>query len=111
MKKHATQLGVCIASFPSAVTRLQLGNGINADFGEVIAVSAFYFVPFAAFFLENNYFVAFEVLQNSRRYEHTVEGGFSQTNCTICFGEHYAVKTDLCAFVVVKAVYKNLFAC
>ncbi len=67
-----------------------------------------FLVPFATLFLENQNFVAFEVIQNFDFHFGVGQIWLTNTNLVIVLNQHDRVKLEYIAFVGLQAVHIHL---
>lgn len=77
----------------------------------MLAVTVAFLVPFAAFLLENNNFIAFEVLFNSSFNFGRLNNGSTNGNVGFVGDEQYFVKRNRCFRIFCKAIHKNGIVC
>ena len=90
------------SSAPELVVSVVAALQSNAD------MAVHFLITFAADFLENKNFLAFEVFQHGSLNSSTLDIGFANGYIAIIVFEHHGVERNLATFLVLEAVYEDL---
>ena len=89
-------------------TAVLTGDSLNFNFAEGLAVAVFLPVAFAAFFVENDHFIAFQVAEHAGFYTGAAYVGGADGYLAIAINQMYGVEGDGVAFLCCQPVDEDL---